>query len=203
MTQLLSTLSTSVETAKTEKKTWTLKNVLWACALSLALILPWKASAQGQISPETKKDSIECVVPAQTQKQDSSTISYDEATWLKNEGKRIFTKDEILEIIKNNQEILNDTSINELISEKLYESLLENEEMQQIIQEMKNSDDIKKAFIEWNYAIIQDTIKWKLDEKFDRSNHFLELMWSMFIALIIFFLLVSMCMPLSEETEKK
>lgn len=68
MTQLLSTLSTSVETAKTEKKTWTLKNVLWACALSLALILPWKASAQGQISPETKKDSIESVVsvPAQS-----------------------------------------------------------------------------------------------------------------------------------------
>ena len=65
MKNLLSTQPTAVETAKTEKKrTW--KKFLTACALFWALALPLKASAQGQISPE-KKDSIECVVPTQTQ----------------------------------------------------------------------------------------------------------------------------------------
>ena len=62
-----STPSTSVETAKTKRKKRTLKNILWACALSLALILPWKASAQEQISPETNIDSIESVTSIPTQ----------------------------------------------------------------------------------------------------------------------------------------
>ncbi len=175
MKNLLSTQPTSVETAKTKER-WTWKKVLTTCALFWALILPWKASSQEQNSPEIKKDSIESVIPTQNLSQNSSTIPYDNTTWLKNEGKRIFTKDEILEIIKNNQEILNDTNINEVISEKLYENLLENEEMQEIIQEMVNSDYIKKAVIEWNDEDIQEILKYKLEDKFDTTGFF-EVRW--------------------------
>ena len=66
MKNLLSTQPTSVETAKTKER-WTWEKVLTTCALFWALILPWKASSQGQILPETKKDTIEYVVPTSTQ----------------------------------------------------------------------------------------------------------------------------------------
>lgn len=178
MKNLLPTPSTSVETAKT-KKWWTWRNVLWTGALLLALALPWNASAQEQISPE-KKDSIECIVPTQTQKQDSSTISYNEAKQLLNGEKREISTEEIQEYIQNNREEFeeyiknNGKELNKIIDKQtmdiLYEQLANNEDVKSMINEMINRDDIRDAVIKGNTEYIQEQIKEELYYKFNLNR---------------------------------
>lgn len=178
MKQLLSTPSTSVETVKT-KKWWTWRNVLWTCALFWALMLPWKASAQKQISLE-KKDLIESAISTPNQKQDSSTISYDGAKQLLNVGKREISTEEIQEYIQNNREEFeeyiknNGKELNKIIDKQtrdmLYEQLANDEDIKSMINEMVNRDDIRNAVIKGNTEYVQEQIKEELYHKFNLNR---------------------------------
>ena len=157
----------------TNKKWLKLSNLALFGTLLFGKVSDWNAQ---EVVTQERSETTKEIVVSETQADIDSTISYDEAKQLLSEEKRDFTKDEILEVIKNNKEILNNTNINGTISEKLYENLLENEEMQQIIQEMVNSDYIKKAVIEWDDELIKDTLIIKLKDKFNTTGFF-EVRW--------------------------
>lgn len=211
MKNLLPTPSTSVETAKT-KKWWTWKNVLWTGALLLALALPWNASAQEQISPE-KKDSIECIVPTQTQKQDSSTISYNEAKQLLNGEKREISTEEIQEYIQNNREEFeeyiknNGKELNKIIDKQtmdiLYEQLANNEDVKSMINEMINRDDIRDAVIKGNTEYIQEQIKNELEYYKNVFYCLLFMIWIVIFSMILTKILFKILLSIFDKIDTK
>lgn len=169
MKNLLSTQSTSVETAQTKRRlTW--RNVFTRCALFWTLTLPLKTSAQEQISPESKK--VESTTPTSTQKQDSSTILYDEAKQMLNGEKREISTEEIQEYIQNNREEFeeyiknNGEELNKIIDKQtmdiLREQLANDEDIKSMINKMVNRDDIRDAVKKGNTQYIQEQIKEEL-----------------------------------------
>ena len=142
-------------------------------------MLPWKASAQKQISLE-KKDLIESAISTPNQKQDSSTISYDGAKQLLNVGKREISTEEIQEYIQNNREEFeeyiknNGKELNKIIDKQtrdmLYEQLANDEDIKSMINEMVNRDDIRNAVIKGNTEYVQEQIKEELYHKFNLNR---------------------------------
>lgn len=189
----------TVDTVDTNKKV-TLKSVMTTLALFTTLFgknIAWVA----QSTQETKENVKEIVVSIPVQEENDSTIMYNDVKWLENLEEREITPEEIQEYLENHKEEIN-KEINKRIQDEeicriVSEELMKNKEIKSIINEMVNDKDIRKAISEWDLEYVQKKLQVNLKSSFNYGE-FLEVMWSLFIFIIVVGTITDIIVKISE-----
>lgn len=175
-----------VDTVDTNKKV-TLKWAMITFALFAALFgknVTWVA----QNTQKTKENLKEIIISTPTQKENDSTIMYNDAKWLENWEEIGITSEEIQEYLENHKEeivqTINKEKLDDKSKEVVYEELMNNKKIQFVIEKMVNDQDTRKAVLEWDSVQIQMELQKELEVEFE-THRFLKTIWSLEVFLFI------------------